>query len=43
MLTLGFAYNYVTLPAALLSFSAMSSLLIYGYLKRGVQQVAAAT
>ena len=43
MLTLGFAYNYVTLPAALLSFSAMSSLLIYGYLKRGVQQVAPAT
>lgn len=43
MLRLGFAYNYVTLPAALLSFSAMSSLLIYGYLKRGVQQVAAAT
>ena len=38
MLTLGFAYNYVTLPAALLSFSAMSSLLLYGRLKRGVQQ-----
>ena len=44
MLTLGFAYNYVTLPAALLSFSAMSSLLLYGRLKRGVQQqVAPAT
>ena len=36
MLTLGFAYNYVTLPAALLSFSAMSSLLLYGRLKRAV-------
>ncbi|QCA19601.1 MFS transporter AraJ [Citrobacter freundii] len=34
MLTLGFAYNYVTLPAALLSFSAMSSLLLYGRLNR---------
>ncbi len=44
MLTLGFTYNYVTLPAALLSFSAMSSLLLYGRLKRGVQQqVAPAT
>lgn len=32
MLTLGFNWNYVTLPAALLSFSAFSSLLIYGYL-----------
>lgn len=30
MLTLGFAYNYVALPAALLSFSAMASLLLYG-------------
>lgn len=34
MLTLGFSYNYVTLPAALLSFSAMSSLLLYGRLNR---------
>ncbi len=33
MLTLGFAYNYVALPAALLSFSAMSALLAYGYVK----------
>ncbi|MBK0231421.1 MFS transporter AraJ, partial [Salmonella enterica subsp. enterica serovar Infantis] len=33
MLTLGFAYYYVALPAALLSFSAMSSLLVYGRLK----------
>ena len=39
MLTLGFAYNYVTLPAALLSFSAMSSLLLYGHLKRAVPQM----
>ena len=39
MLTLGFAYNYVTLPAALLSFSAMSSLLLYGRLKRSVSQM----
>lgn len=30
MLTLGFAYNYVALPAALLSFLAMTSLLVYG-------------
>lgn len=34
MLTLGFAYNYVTLPAALLSFSAMSSLLAYRHLQQ---------
>lgn len=33
MLTLGFVYHYVALPAALLSFSAMSSLLVYGRLK----------
>ncbi|MCK2151515.1 MFS transporter AraJ [Citrobacter braakii] len=39
MLTLGFAYNYVTLPAALLSFSAMSSLLLYGHLKRSVSRM----
>lgn len=39
MLTLGFAYNYVTLPAALLSFSAMSSLLLYGRLKRCVSRM----
>jgi DHA1 family arabinose polymer transporter-like MFS transporter len=34
MLTAGFAYNYVALPAALLSFFAMSSLLLYAYLKQ---------
>ncbi|MNB84058.1 Inner membrane transport protein YdhP [compost metagenome] len=33
MITLGFSWSYVTLPAALLSFSAMSSLLLYGYLQ----------
>ena len=33
MITLGFSWSYVTLPAAILSFSAMSSLLMYGYLK----------
>lgn len=33
MITLGFSWSYVTLPAAILSFSAMTSLLIYGYLK----------
>lgn len=33
MITLGFSWSYVTLPAAVLSFCAMSSLLIYGYLK----------
>ncbi|MGK9175380.1 MFS transporter AraJ [Yokenella regensburgei] len=30
MITLGLSWDYVTLPAALLSFSAMSSLLMYG-------------
>lgn len=34
MLTLGFAYHYVALPAALLSFTAMASLLMYGRVKR---------
>lgn len=33
MITLGFSWRYVTLPAAFLSFSAMSALLIYGYLQ----------
>ncbi|MBE4916449.1 MFS transporter AraJ [Enterobacter cloacae complex sp. P6RS] len=33
MITLGFSWRYVTLPAALLSFSAMSALLIFGYLR----------
>ena len=33
MITLGFSWSYVTLPAALLSFSAMVSLLLYGYQK----------
>lgn len=33
MLTLGFAYHYVALPAALLSFTAMASLLTYGRVK----------
>lgn len=33
MITLGFSWRYVTLPAAILSFSAMSALLIYGYLR----------
>lgn len=32
MITLGFSWNYVTLPAALLSFAAMTSLLMYGHL-----------
>jgi DHA1 family arabinose polymer transporter-like MFS transporter len=34
MLTAGFAYNYVALPAALLSFFAMSSLLVYASRKQ---------
>ncbi|MES0266733.1 MFS transporter AraJ [Citrobacter sedlakii] len=34
MLTLGFAYHYVALPAALLTFTAMASLLTYGRVKR---------
>ena len=33
MIVLGFSWRYVTLPAALLSFSAMSALLTYGYLR----------
>jgi DHA1 family arabinose polymer transporter-like MFS transporter len=33
MITLGFSWRYVTLPAAFLSFSAMRALLIYGYLR----------
>lgn len=33
MITLGFSWRYVTLPAAILSFSAMSALLVYGYLQ----------
>ncbi len=33
MITLGYSWDYVTLPAALLSFAAMSSLLMYGHLK----------
>lgn len=32
MITLGFSWSYVTLPAALLSFAAMTSLLMYGHL-----------
>lgn len=33
MITLGLSWDYVTLPAAVLSFSAMSALLLYGYVK----------
>ena len=33
MITLGYSWDYVTLPAALLSFAAMSCLLMYGYRK----------
>lgn len=33
MITLGYSWSYVTLPAAILSFAAMSSLLMYGYKK----------
>ncbi|MGN7788520.1 MFS transporter AraJ [Enterobacter sp. 22452] len=32
MITLGFSWSYVTLPAALLSFAAMTSFLMYGHL-----------
>ncbi|MBE4853681.1 MFS transporter AraJ [Enterobacter cloacae complex sp. P40RS] len=31
-IVLGFSWSYVTLPAAILSFSAMTSLLLYGHL-----------
>ncbi|PLR31426.1 MFS transporter AraJ [Chimaeribacter californicus] len=34
MITMNFAYNYVALPAALLSLSAMLSLMLYGQLSR---------
>jgi DHA1 family arabinose polymer transporter-like MFS transporter len=33
MITLGYSWDYVTLPAALLSFAAMTSLLMYALLK----------
>jgi DHA1 family arabinose polymer transporter-like MFS transporter len=33
MITLGLSWDYVTLPAAILSFSAMSALLMYGRVK----------
>ena len=36
MITLNLGYSYVTLPAALLSFSAMTALLVYGR-RRGVR------
>ncbi|SNY61596.1 MFS transporter AraJ [Enterobacter sp. CC120223-11] len=39
MLTAGFTYNYVTLPAALLSFLAMSSLLLYARKKQRTTQI----
>lgn len=40
MITLGLSWDYVTLPAAILSFSAMSSLLMYGHMKnkRGIAE-----
>ncbi len=38
MITLGLRWDYVTLPAAILSFSAMSSLLMYGHKKAKRQQ-----
>lgn len=34
MITLNFGYSYVVLPAAVLSFAAMSSLIVYGRMKR---------
>jgi len=34
MITLNFTYNYVALPAALLSLSAMLSLMLYGHVSR---------
>ncbi|MCK7311211.1 MFS transporter AraJ [Enterobacter bugandensis] len=43
MITLGFSWRYVTLPAAFLSFSAMSALLIYGYLRARQAQANART
>jgi Arabinose efflux permease len=41
MIVLGFSWRYVTLPAAILSFSAMTSLLLYGYLKSKRAQASA--
>ncbi len=38
MITLALRWDYVTLPAAILSFSAMSSLLMYGHKKAKRQQ-----
>jgi len=39
IITFGFTYSYLTLPAAVLSFAAMSALLIYGYIKTKQQPV----
>jgi len=41
MITLGYSWSYVTLPAALLSFAAMSSLLLYGRQKAKRAQASA--
>jgi DHA1 family arabinose polymer transporter-like MFS transporter len=38
MITLGYSWSYITLPAAILSFSAMTSLLIYGHLSARKRQ-----
>ena len=38
MITLGFSWSHVTLPAALLSFAAMTSLLMYGHLRAKKRQ-----
>lgn len=41
MITFGFSWSYVTLPAAVLSFAAMTSLLLYGYQKAKRQHASA--
>lgn len=41
MITLGYSWSYVTLPAAILSFAAMSSLLLYGRQKAKRAQASA--
>lgn len=40
IITFGFTYNYLALPAAVLTFAAMSALLLYGHLKTRQQPVA---
>ncbi|MGP3591938.1 MFS transporter AraJ [Vagococcus sp. WN89Y] len=39
IITFGFTYSYLTLPAAVLTFAAMTALLVYGHIKTKQQPV----